>query len=94
MSSIIRERKELTNTEHLGDRHGARQLLYFLLFCPQNKPRSKVVITHFANEKTEAHLPKITQLVGSRAENNFLIPKPILFPLFWVARGGDREGGF
>lgn len=73
-------------------RHGAGQLLYFFSFYPHDKPRSKVVITHFTSEKTEAYLPRVTQLVGSGAENNFLIQKPMLFPL-WEGEGsvGSRD---
>lgn len=41
------------------------------------------MVTHFTGKKTEAHLPKTIQLVGSGAENNFLIQKLRIFPLLF-----------
>lgn len=39
------------------------------------------MVTHLTGKKTEARLPKTIQLVGSGAENNFLIQKLMIFPL-------------
>lgn len=38
------------------------------------------MVTHLTGKKTEARLPKTIQLVGSGAENNFLIQKLMIFP--------------
>ena len=44
------------------------------------------MVTHFTGKKTEAHLPQTIQLVGSGAENNFLIQKRI-----WVDYGDQWQ---